>query len=429
MASLRKESDRGRTGWRLQFRHQKKRRSLWLGPISKRAADAVARHIDELVRASAANVTPAAEAAKWANGVDERINKSLVKWGLIEPRVVVESEDRFCGTFFERLIQDKWEGRTARNYRQGAKSFVEHFGAERTLASITAVDFEKWHRWMPNNGLAQSTANKRAKMVRTMLKEAVRRKIIATNPGAETKIGGEVNRDRDHYVSRADAAKILEKCDTEWALIFGLCRYAGFRCPSEVTTLRWSDIQWDDNRLRIDSPKTGLRFCPLFPELRPILETAATEAGEQALMHNHRCVQTHRDSESNLRTQLHRIVEAAGLVPWQKCFVNLRASCRTDLSDRFPDHCVNSWLGQSSRIAERHYLQTTDAHWERAVTEAMKGVAVSGGVTGGVISAVSDESEPITTNKKARKTLGSTGYRSIVIKPLARPVGFEPTTC
>ncbi|TWU31723.1 hypothetical protein Poly41_59580 [Novipirellula artificiosorum] len=105
MASLRKESDRGRTGWRLQFRREKKRRSLWLGPFSKRAADAVARHLEELVRSSAANVAPSSEADSWAKGVDERIHKSLVKWGLTDARIAADCDSRLCGPFFRLLDQ------------------------------------------------------------------------------------------------------------------------------------------------------------------------------------------------------------------------------------------------------------------------------------------------------------------------------------
>lgn len=200
-----------------------------------------------------------------------------------------------------------------------------------------------------------------------------------------------VNRDRDHYISREDAAKIIEKCDTEWALLFGLCRFAGLRCPTEVTGLQWSDVQWDDSRLRIDSVKTGLRFCPIFSQLKPLLD-AAWDASPEGSRY---VISRYRDREANLRTQMIRITESAGLTPWEKTFVNLRASCRTDLQDRFPDHCVNTWLGHSSRVAERHYLQTTDAHWQRAIEESV------GGVTGGVIcadqsqsGAIDDDSEP-----------------------------------
>ncbi|MEO8268636.1 MAG: hypothetical protein ABI557_02885 [Aureliella sp.] len=47
-------------------------------------------------------------------------------------------------------------------------------------------------------------------------------------------------------------------------------------------------------------------------------------------------------AEVNLRTQLHRVLKSAGIVPWPKAFVNLRASCRTDLQEHFPDHVINT---------------------------------------------------------------------------------------
>ena len=83
-------------------------------------------------------------------------------------------------------------------------------------------------------------------------------------------------------------------------------------------------------------------------------------------------------------SQLARVLVRAGVVPWQKPFVNLRASCRTDLQERFPDHVINTWLGQSSRVAEKHYLQTTDAHWERAVAEPTVTKEVGGNAGGNI---------------------------------------------
>ena len=58
MASLAKENDRGRKGWRLRFYQNGKRRSLWIGDVSKRIADGVAYNIDLLVQAKAAGQKP-----------------------------------------------------------------------------------------------------------------------------------------------------------------------------------------------------------------------------------------------------------------------------------------------------------------------------------------------------------------------------------
>src|SRR6185369_10764718 len=71
-------------------------------------------------------------------------------------------------------------------------------------------------------------------------------------------------------------------------------------------------------------------------------------------------------SNSNLRTQLNRIIKAAGLTPWAKLFQNLRASRATELAAEHPGHVAAAWLGHSNTVADKHYRQVTDADFERA---------------------------------------------------------------
>ena len=68
----------------------------------------------------------------------------------------------------------------------------------------------------------------------------------------------------------------------------------------------------------------------------------------------------------NLRTQFERLVKRAGLQPWPRLFHALRASRETELAKDYPIHVVTAWLGNTPRIAMRHYLQVTDADFERA---------------------------------------------------------------
>ncbi|MEM6260746.1 MAG: integrase, partial [Planctomycetota bacterium] len=67
-------------------------------------------------------------------------------------------------------------------------------------------------------------------------------------------------------------------------------------------------------------------------------------------------------------TQLKRILRKAGLEPWPKLFQNLRSSRETELAERFPLHVVTAWLGNSATVAQKHYLQVTEAH----IAEAAK---------------------------------------------------------
>lgn len=81
---------------------------------------------------------------------------------------------------------------------------------------------------------------------------------------------------------------------------------------------------------------------------------------------------------ANLRTTFEKIIRRAGLQPWPKLFQNLRASRETELVESYPVQVVTSWLGNTPNIAMRHYLMTTDAHFQAALkgtTEAAQNPA------------------------------------------------------
>ena len=150
-----------------------------------------------------------------------------------------------------------------------------------------------------------------------------------------------------------------------------LARYGGLRCPSEILGMTWADILWAENRMVVRSPKTkryegkASRVVPIFPELRPHLETAFDQADEGQV----HLVTRYRSSRCNLRTQLTRIIENAGLEPWPKLWQNLRASRATELAAEYPAHVAAAWLGHSTAVADRHYWRVTDADFERAASE------------------------------------------------------------
>ena len=47
---------------------------------------------------------------------------------------------------------------------------------------------------------------------------------------------------------------------------------------------------------------------------------------------------------------------------------NLRASCQTELSARFPLHVVCTWLGNTTTVATQHYLTVRESDFENALS-------------------------------------------------------------
>jgi len=177
-------------------------------------------------------------------------------------------------------------------------------------------------------------------------------------------------------VSREEINAVIEKCpDAQWKLLVALSRFGGLRCPSEHLSLRWGDIDWEKEPHSRTEPqdraprRQGRADHPLFPELLPYLRTVYEEAepGTEWV------ITRYRDTRSNLRTHFMRIIRKAGLKPWPKPWQNLRSTRQTELCETFPMHVVCRWLGNTAAVADEHYLQVTDEHFERAIAVIKQG--------------------------------------------------------
>jgi integrase len=227
--------------------------------------------------------------------------------------------------------------------------------------------------------LAQMTVRKRLQFATMIFRAALRRRLIAESSFADVFIKASMP-NRERFITAEETAKLLDACPNHhWRVIVTLARFGGLRCPSEVHSLRWQDIDWDTGRIVVSSPKTAhhpgksSRTIPLFPELRSILSEAFDLAPDGAVYVVDERMRASSQGNAgwrncNLRTTFTKIVRRAGLTPRPRLFHNLRSSRQTELAERFPTHVVCDWLGNSEEIARKHYIQTTDDHFARAVT-------------------------------------------------------------
>ena len=119
-----------------------------------------------------------------------------------------------------------------------------------------------------------------------------------------------------------------------------------------------------------------------------------------------------------------KIIKRAGLVAWPRAWHNLRSSRQTELTETFPSHVVTAWLGNSERIAEKHYLQVLDSHFDKAVSaDCMHPCMQNGDETTGKAQHTERAG-----NKKAPDLQGLTAtYVSSSIRQMG-DTGFEPVT-
>jgi integrase len=346
------------------------RRTVRLGKLNARQCETIKTRVEIVVGDLIAGRAHTDDVTRWLHELDGVLRKRFERAGLVAADGAVNATLRVLGDKFFATANVK--PGTATTYGQARDSLYDYFGEDRPVRKVTNLEADEWRQSMKREGLAEATISKRVKVARQMWKRAIRWKMTAENPFADVKAGSQKNKSRAFFVTRETAYKILDACpDAEWRLIFALSRFGGLRCPSEHLGIKWQHVDWENGRLLVHSPKTehneggDTRTLPLFPELRPYL----LDVFEQAEPGTEYAITRYRKRNSNLRTQLNRIIRRAGLDAWPRLFHNLRSTRQTELCEDFPTHVVCAWLGNTEDVALDHYLQVTDAHFERAIAD------------------------------------------------------------
>jgi integrase len=368
MASIAKDRKDGY--WRIIVPMGKKRVSIRLGKLSIKNLQAFQTHIENLASAKKNHTLIPDDTIAWLKNRPSDLRGKLEKAGLCEPKPAEKPVVRL-GDFVKAYIGKRADIKpgTKTCLELVKKRMVKYFGADRDIESITEQDAEDFKQHLIGIGKAENTARRSVAIARQFFRAAVRGRLLAANPFDGIPVSLKEVRDRHIFLNHKDSMKILESCpDSQWRAIFALCRWGGLRCPSEVLSLRWADIDWNRNRITVRSPKTERheghesRVVPLFPELRGPLQ----DVFDQAKPGTEWVITKYRLDNTNLRTQFQRILLQAGVKPWPKPFQNLRSTRETELTEKFPVHVVCEWIGNSVLIARKHYLQTTEEHYAKA---------------------------------------------------------------
>ncbi|MBU4271383.1 MAG: tyrosine-type recombinase/integrase [Planctomycetes bacterium] len=375
MASISREPNGRRT---VQFvGGDGKRRSIRLGKVSQREAEAVKWRVEALVSATLTGCPLTDEVSRWVATLDGPLADKLAKVGLV-PKRQRAGDGLGLADFIDQYIGGRTDIKqsTREHLQRARRDLLAFFGPDKLLCEITPGDCDGFRVYLAER-LAENTLRRICGRAKQFFRAAHRKRLIAENPFADMKgCGVQANTSRYRFITRAEAGKVLEACpDSQWRLLFALARFGGLRVPSEPLGLRWGDVDWAASRITIHSPKTAhqgkaTRQIPFFPELRPHLEAAFDEAAAGTEY----VITRYRDSKTNLRTQLERIIVKAGLEPWPKLWQNLRSTRETELAETYPMHVVTSWLGNTATVAAKHYLQVTDEHFQRAATGGAKAV-------------------------------------------------------
>ncbi len=421
-----------------------RRKTLRLGAVPKRVAQEYKTHLETIIAAQRGGWAVDADTAAWIGSRPNDVHERLVTAGLFEPRA--ESQAKAIVTLGE--LCETFKGRktvkpsTAAAYDQTLDSLKAVLGADRDIATLTTADADEWKkaistatkgegkrkkkRTTEDGRLSHATVAKRVCVGKQVFGKAVSWGLLEKNPFSGLKAGSQVNAARQRYIDVPTIERVLAVAPgPQWRALIGLCRYAGLRCPSEVGLLTWDDVDRDTGKLTVRSPKTeghgaghAVRFVPIMPRLMSLLADAFDAAPPGSTL----VVPMASDGGVNLRTGFERIITRAKCETWPRLFQALRASVETDWVQRYPAHVVAKWLGHSPRIAQAHYLITTEADFRAAIEYDLPGTE-SGTVSAGRRVSAVDKS-----TRRGFVTLGKLANRDVLNKCLLGGEGLEPPT-
>ena len=370
MANLETKRNRNGLNIKIHFTLNRERKKLCLGSKwTRKQAETIRVYVEDIIRAKETGGALQRSTASFLDGITDDLRRRFESSGLLEHK------HRWTnGAIWEAYINDfalKRKPSSVITVHRVEKVFFDFFSKDSDPDSITADKSEQFRLFLKASGYAPATIAMSLTRVKCVYRWAVNREYIGKNPFRliEIEAGAFENPDRMVFIPLSDYEKLLEACPNQsWRTVITLCRIGGLRHTSETLRLTWADVNWEQNKLIVHSPKTerhrgkSARIIPLFPKLREELESQfelAKPGGSPFIVPNDECY---------VREKFRRIIYRAGLQPWPRPFQNLRESRANELWSEFPDHVAQAWMGHSKNTANKFYLQVQDAHFLQAIT-------------------------------------------------------------
>ena len=358
------------------------RKTIRLGKASLKQADNFKVGLEALI---AARITGSLDAktARWVAELEDDMHKKLAAVGLVLARDATSAQDSLTvGKMVDGYIERRPDVKPiTRGKWQNAANKMSAFFKDQPIDEITVQQAKGYRVYLKSTlGLEENTVRRLIGLARQFFNDAIDAEIITKNPfkGKDQPVTIRANKSRFFFVAMDMSIKVLEECpDAQWGLIFGLARWGGLRCPSEILRLKWQDVDFEHNQFTVHAIKTehhedgGIRSVPMFPELRPLFQEAFDRAKEGDVF----CITRYRDKSTNLRTQLTKIIRRTGLEPWPKLFQNMRSTRETELFKMTNGNvkAVCSWIGNSPQVALEHYAQVTEEDLQEAAKMSLLG--------------------------------------------------------
>ncbi len=238
------------------------RPKISLGRVSKNQANTAKANIEALIACKNGGGLAPAVADKlnlWIDDISDGLRKRLETLNIIEPKggknyMVAEWVNYYIDM---RRNDSGTKADTVRKFENVARRLAVFFKGDK-LEDVNVLQTKAFKGYLVNQvGLAENTARKHISISRQFFNAAIDGGHIVKNPFRGQTVKVRPNQERFYYVEHETALKVLDACpDAQWRLIFGLARWGGLRCPSEVLRLKWEDVDFDNDRFTVHASKT-----------------------------------------------------------------------------------------------------------------------------------------------------------------------------
>lgn len=362
--------------YQIKFYVDKKPKYLTLATGDKKQATTIMNMVERILTQKKTG-EPDRLLTNWLANVPDDLRARLERAGLIKP-VVQTYTLASVSTEFLNSKAATWKKITLKRRTHEHSWLVKYF-PDKELDAITKKDAAEYLAWLRvEQKLAPISINKLLKHAMAVFNYAIDCEYTTrNNPFRGVRVPNVVQREKQ-YITTEYTETLIEAVPTQdWKTLIALFRYGGLR-PEEALFAEWSGVDWEANTFTFRSPKTehhpgkDRRTIPLFPRLLAALRALCGDDKPQsgyiltgALWAKKR--KTVEDGGSTVFNELRRFVKEADLEVYLALPTNMRGSCSTDLKQAFPEHVVDTWLGHSKEIANRHYDVITPANLKMAI--------------------------------------------------------------
>ena len=158
--------------------------------------------------------------------------------------------DDFLDQWLESAVKPRVRERTLQSYREVLRLYVRPELGRQPMASITPLGIQTLYGALLERGLSPRTVRYAHSVLRNALEQAVKWQMLHQNPAQHVDLPRQ-KREEMRSLSPDEARQFLEACVVNrYGILFELLLTTGLR-PGEALGLKWSDIDWDSGRLRV----------------------------------------------------------------------------------------------------------------------------------------------------------------------------------